>query len=134
MEAYTSTLCLLTDSLTLSLICPHNAFVSHLKLVTGCRAYLDIMDSGHQRTESSFSISSFNLNFATFSNVQTNTNRFIIQKRYSECMQSEPQQGIMKRAVYKRKTDCNTRIFYKVYRTVLNHFSVYKSVATKRLK
>ena len=31
MEAYTSTLSLLTDSLTASLIGPHNALASHLK-------------------------------------------------------------------------------------------------------
>ena len=35
MEAYTSNLGLLTDLL----ICPHNALVSHLKLVPGFRAY-----------------------------------------------------------------------------------------------
>ena len=37
METYTSTLTLFTDSLTDSLICPHNALLSHLKLIPGSR-------------------------------------------------------------------------------------------------
>ena len=38
MEAYTSTLTLLTESLTDPLSCPHNALLSHLKLIPGFHA------------------------------------------------------------------------------------------------
>ena len=40
MEAYSPTLGLLTYLLTHSLICPHNALVSNLKIVPGFRAGL----------------------------------------------------------------------------------------------
>ena len=44
MEVYTSTLSLLIDRLTHSLICSHNARVSHLKRFAGFRAYFSLDD------------------------------------------------------------------------------------------
>ena len=45
MEVYTSTLTLQTDSLTDSLSCPHNALLSHMKLIPGFHALLKMLSA-----------------------------------------------------------------------------------------